>query len=1060
MPHNIPAPAPPPILLGVTAADRERKTLLRTYHRGKSAAVKYSTMLRCGLVANVIPHPHTKPREKRYCPESVKSNKEQCMRMVSQIDELLSAILHLCVKSDSAEDTLSPATLRNIGKFADTLQKIHSFIEAQQKNSKFRRFFRQNENTAQLEVCNAGLRHALDVFGVRNSLVATTELADIREQAEKRHEELVQLFTGKSEVVGSDAVSEISKSLFSLGNSTSSLVLIPASPKIFHGRNGELEQLVHLLIQNPARAAILGPGGIGKTSLATATLHHPDVSARYTNRHFVSCESVANREDLVSMIISSIGLEHSRNASKHLLRHFSQSPESILVLDNLETCWEPLESRNDVEEFLSLLTDITHLGLLITMRGAERPTKVRWTRPFMSPLAPLSDDAAMQTFTDITDYLDHDKHTIREILGLTDNLPLAINLVANIAAFEGHETVLSRWREEKTTLFSEGRDKRSNLDLSIQLSLSSPRMADSPGAHQLLSLLSLLPDGILETELLQCDLLIPDMGRSKTTLIRTSLAYLDHGKRLRVLVPIREYIQKYNPPSPALCRPLRRHFHDLILLWKDYQHLSSTGIAHRIAANVGNFQAVLAHGLNWNEPDLIQTLHSIMMFDSFFRISGRKSSGMLDLVPPYLERLDDHKLHGAYIIEFVTTWQYHPVPEPRTLEETALAHFRAIGDISGEARLFCVFGSYYRRHDNDIPKGLEYWETAQDLAKQVNDPKIQCIALREAAEALWQLGKYRKAQAMSGDLRQLARMHGLFIAEAQAIRIELLCRVSQGDLAPCLQLSAEARELLGFCGLQGGTLEQALLASDADVHFQKTEYIEARSLYSQTVTKEAPLAQAYDRLSMAGIEIETGVETNQIQQDLETTKSIFELIRNPPGITLCEVYLAYVDIREGLFVKAKLSLERSFALTRGNDQEISILCLNKLGDPTSQLSDIHTTFGWTLVLLAFAQTGGNSIAIYHALRCLGDIFLTQDDTGTALSLFQVAFDAFTAMDIHRSKGVCAVRMGDIFHRKGNEQKAVELWQMARPLFVRSSQFEDVAQIDKKIQDCSSIIINQ
>jgi hypothetical protein len=108
------------------------------------------------------------------------------MRMVSQIDELLSAILHLRVKPDSAEDTLSPATLHNIAKFAEsiasfslfcrnlvdtefsTLQKIHSFIEAQQKNSKFRRFFRQSENTGQLEVCNAGLRHALDVFGVRS----------------------------------------------------------------------------------------------------------------------------------------------------------------------------------------------------------------------------------------------------------------------------------------------------------------------------------------------------------------------------------------------------------------------------------------------------------------------------------------------------------------------------------------------------------------------------------------------------------------------------------------------------------------------------------------------------------------------------------------------------------------------------------------------------------------------------------------------------------------------------------------------------------------------------
>ncbi|KAF8188897.1 P-loop containing nucleoside triphosphate hydrolase protein, partial [Mycena galopus ATCC 62051] len=337
----------------------------------------------------------------------------------------------------------------------------------------------------------------------------------------------------------------------------------PPNPKIFHGRDDQLNELVHLLIQNPARAAILGPGGIGKTSLATAAIHHPKVDSKYTHRYFISCESAATHDDLVSIIVSHLGLEPSRNPSKSLLRHFSQCPPSILILDNFETCWEAFDSRSQFEEFLSLLTDIPHLALLITMRGAERPGRVRWTRPFLPPLDPLSDTAAMQTFADIADSGDDDQNTIHELLGLTNNLPLAINLVANLAAFEGHETVLSRWREEKTQLLSEGRDKASNLDLSVKLSLSSPRMLDSPGAHQLLNVLSLLPDGISEAELLQCDLPIPDMGRSKTTLIRTSLVYLDHDKRLRVLAPIREYLQKHNPPAPTLCRPLRGHFHRL-----------------------------------------------------------------------------------------------------------------------------------------------------------------------------------------------------------------------------------------------------------------------------------------------------------------------------------------------------------------------------------------------------------------------------------------------------------------------------------------------------------------
>lgn len=122
---------------------------------------------------------------------------------------------------------------------------------------------------------------------------------------------------------------------------------------------------MRLLLQVSARVAILGPGGIGKTTLATAALHHPDISAKYAHRHFVSCESAANHTDLVSLIASHIGLTTSRNTSKLLIRHFSGCPPSILLLDNFESCWEPPGSRRQVEDFLSLLSDIPHLALFV-----------------------------------------------------------------------------------------------------------------------------------------------------------------------------------------------------------------------------------------------------------------------------------------------------------------------------------------------------------------------------------------------------------------------------------------------------------------------------------------------------------------------------------------------------------------------------------------------------------------------------------------------------------------------------------------------------------------------
>ncbi|KAJ7185228.1 hypothetical protein C8R46DRAFT_1025322 [Mycena filopes] len=1030
--------------------------------RGRGDTVlRYATIAASTLrdVADSSPVPFL-----RTIAASLKTNQDECIRMVSQIDELLSVILQLCLKGDE----LSPATLHNVGRFADTLQKVHSFVRAQQSTTVLKRLFRQSENTALLAECHAGLRHALDVFGVESSLVASSEMADMRVYAEKRHTELVHLFCGQSEFIDdSDTASLMVKVCSSWG--TVSLVLLPPNPKIFHGRQSELTELVDLLLHNPARVTVLGPGGIGKTSLATAALHHPRVAGKYTQRHFVACESAGSHDDLVSLIASHIEVSPSRNTAKRIVRHFSGGPPTILLLDNLETCWEPLGTRSKVEEFLSLLTDIPQLALLITMRGAERPKSVRWTRPFLPPLEPLSDDAARQTFADITD--EHlDDTDLRELLEFTNNVPLAVNLVANIASFEGFQTVLSRWKEEKTTLFSEGPDKRSNLDLSIRISLSSPRMLEAPGAHTLLRLLSLLPDGISEADLLQSALPIAGgTGRSKTTLIRTSLAYLDHDKRLRVLAPIREYIKTHDPPPPSLCRPLRQHFHGLIMLWKNYQHLSTAGISQRIGANVGNLHTVLAHGLDWDEPDLTETLHSIITFDSFSRISGRRSSSMLELVPPYLDRLGDHRLHAAYILQFVLSWQYHSLPDLEQLEKDTVQHFRETQDKSGEgnhhrvvvlwfvlkssppARFMCAVGAYFRRHDDNIPKGLEYFENALELAKQVDDVQTQCSALRDIADGLWQLGQYREAQAKGQVMRRLAQQHGLLYMEAHAIRLDLLCRVSLGNLALCHKLSADARALLAFCGLQGSNLDLTLLNSDAEVHLTKTEYAEARALYSRTSTDQGPLAQAYDRLNIVCIDSETGVETSKVRRDLDAVKASFESIVNPPGITFCEVFTAYVDIRDGLRPRARLTLERAFAQTRGNDQEISITCLNKLGDITCGLYDPWTTFGWALVLMAFALNGRNTIAVYHALRCLGDVFLARGDEETAFNLLDAAFQGFTAIDIHRSRAECLLRMGDIFRRRGMREKAVEYWRLARPLFVRSIQMQDVAEVDERLR---------
>jgi hypothetical protein len=387
--------------------------------------------------------------------------------------------------------------------------------------------------------------------------------------------------------------------------------MLPSTPQIFYGREIEIEQILHHFEQRPPRIAILGAGGIGKTTLARIVLHHARITTRYgEHRVFVACQTLTSKFQLAAVISEHLSLKQNNDPAHSVVRHFTRSTPYLLILDNLETSWEPLDSRRDIEEFLASLVNVDHLALMvatrpsvlpylinyqITMRGAERPAKVQWTRPFILPLKPLEPEAARNMFTEITDA----RYSIEEadrVLALKDNLPLAVSLLAHLADFEGCSVVLSRWDSEKTTIVSEGCNPRSSLDLSISLSLSSPRICSDPPSKEMLRLLSILPDGLSDEELVQTKFPFAKIWRCKTTLIRTSLAYLDEHKRLKVLIPVREYIQRFQPPDESIIKPLRIYFQELLEVYMENANNTKHQVVSQLSTNYFNIQDILAMG--------------------------------------------------------------------------------------------------------------------------------------------------------------------------------------------------------------------------------------------------------------------------------------------------------------------------------------------------------------------------------------------------------------------------------------------------------------------------------
>jgi hypothetical protein len=146
--------------------------------------------------------------------------------------------------------------------------------------------------------------------------------------------------------------------------------MLPSEPKIFHGRDKELSDILKLFGPEAPRIAILGAGGIGKTSLTKVVVHHPDIIAKYEqHRHFVVCDSATNQTELAALIGAHLGLKPANDLTRLVVHHFSDGPKSLLILDNLETSWEPIESREKTEEFLSLLTDVDHLALIVSVES-------------------------------------------------------------------------------------------------------------------------------------------------------------------------------------------------------------------------------------------------------------------------------------------------------------------------------------------------------------------------------------------------------------------------------------------------------------------------------------------------------------------------------------------------------------------------------------------------------------------------------------------------------------------------------------------------------------------
>ncbi|KAJ6533275.1 hypothetical protein DFH09DRAFT_1284454 [Mycena vulgaris] len=901
--------------------------------------------------------------------QTVKQNKSDCAQLLEQTYGLLYAIISLHTMPETAPD-LSPSMLNHLGKFTDTLYKIHTFVEAQQDESKIRHFFHQGAMTKLLKDCNMGLQEAVDHFKYQD-INLLTEVGIMQKFAEDRHQEVLGLIDALSDGTTSDKGSLTTRVLSSSYNSSTSISMLPSEPKIFHGRESEVSDILKLFMQETPRIAILGAGGMGKTSLARAVLHHPTVTGKYSQHcFFIACNSTSSKDELVILIGAHLGLKPKKNLAKLILHHFAINPASLLVLDNLETLWEPTEIRRDIEEFLSLLTGVQHLALIITMRGTERPASVCWTRPFLPALKPLTQAAARQTFIDIADDC-HGGDDIDKVLLLTDNMPLAIDLMAHLVESEGCPNVLARWEEEKTSMISGGYDKRSNLDLSISMSLSSPRITSVPYCQDLLSLLSILPDGLSDIELVQSKLPIKDILRCKAALLSTSLAYSDDHRRFKTLVPIREYMARSYPPMDHLLEALLSYFHQLLeIRYKYHGTVSASEMTLQITSNFPNIQGLLLNRLQHQTPT-VDIIYCILYLNGFSRLAGR---GQVPLM-----------VHIAHIQSLPSGLEVFYITE--------------------------IFGSYYVHSKNDVPTATNYYQTGLSLAISTGNTRRQCQSSIGLAALRWRTGDPAVGQLYASEAERLAKISTDLYQEARALQIQAQCWYTLGNYKSAASLCHRARDLLFHCGMS------------------------------------------------AEVEVFLDVPMEDVERKIDTAKLRFNSLGSVTCAMACDAVMGALHLREGNQPSAKPILYKCLSFFWGHHTEMVNYCLERLGN-RSLWGSTDWPSSWTMVYLVHASKLQQKLDVHKALQFLGDIFCTEGDQDTAVSLLTVALEGFTQMDVHRSRAECMLQLGYISKENGDVLKAAEYWRSARSLFEQSSQAKKVALIDEELLSITGGVLEE
>jgi tetratricopeptide (TPR) repeat protein len=494
----------------------------------------------------------------------------------------------------------------------------------------------------------------------------------------------------------------------------------PPPPRDCFGRDDLIEEVVRLA-ENLKPLALIGAGGIGKTSIVLKVLHHNRIKERFgENRRFIRCHQFpASRTHFLARLSKVIGAGIENPEDLTQLRPTLSSKEMLIILDNAESVLDPQGTgARDIYSLVDELCQFENICLLITSRITTVPPHCH--RP---DIPTLSVEAACDIFYGI--YGNREKSDIiNNLLHRLGFHALSIKLLAIVASHNawGFDRLAKEWDAQRAkvlkTVYNE------SLAATIELSLTSPTFLSlGPSARDLLGVIAFFPQGIDENNLGWLFPTIPNTTNLFDIFCMLSLTYRSNGF-VTMLPPIRDYLGPQDPrSSPLLCATRDRYFSRLSV------------DAHPDSPGPGGGRWVVSEDVNVEH-----------LLDAFTSVDPH-TGGIWDACYHFVIHLCWHKPRQTILRSKIEALSDDQPSKPKCLSQLAEL-FAKVGNCAEKKRLMTHTLELERRRGDDVQvaatlrrlsdanrllhhreEGIRQAEEALEIAERIGDTieQAQCL---------------------------------------------------------------------------------------------------------------------------------------------------------------------------------------------------------------------------------------------------------------------------------------------------------------------------------------------